>query len=82
MEDRWLKISRKKTVEVPEVQLVMGTCMETQKSIFREIILKKKSEFIKISRSDIGRERRLGCGDDAYYTIRMEKLEEGIGDSV
>ena len=32
--------------------------------------------------SDIGREWRLGCGGDAYNTIRMQKLEEGIGDSV
>ena len=32
--------------------------------------------------SDIGRERRLRCGDDAYNTIRMETLKEDIGDSV
>ena len=35
------------------------------------------------ARSGIGREWRLGCGDDAYNAIRMGKeLEEGIGASV
>ena len=29
-----------------------------------------------------GRKWIIGCGDDASNTIRMEKLEEAIGDSV
>ena len=33
---------------------------------------------ILISRSDIDREWRLGCGDGAYNAIRMEILEESI----
>ena len=53
----------------------MGTWMETQISTGRVF---GNIDYIYISRSDIDREWRLGCGDDAYITIRMEKLEEGI----
>ena len=35
-----------------------------------------------IPRSDIRRKWRLGCEDNTQNTIRMDKLEEGIGDSV
>ena len=40
------------------------------------------SDYISISRLDNSREWRQGCGDDAYNTIRMEKLEECIGSDV
>ena len=74
MEDRGLKINRRKTVYLRfngDGNLDGNSDINLQ-----------GHNLERVSRSDIGREWRLGCGDDAYNTIRMETLEMGIGDSV
>ena len=76
MEDRGLTISRKNPLKL---RFNVDRNLDGNSDINIQGENLEKSECIRISSSDIGRELTLGCGDDAYNTIGMETLEECIG---